>query len=425
MASLGLGFRLQTMSRISDAWLRKALLVLYERRHTTRSEIVRATRLNVASVSQTLRHLLDHGVVQRSGQLRSAVGRRRDELRLNSEAGFFVAADLEGTRVRFGLTNFLGDVRYRWEVPVAFGRRFDERCFSRGVETMLANLTPRERTRVVAMGVSYSGVIDRDGRVTAVNLGWKDFPLAEKLRTLVPLPVFFGTEGLTKLLAERWLGVARNSAYCVFITLANGVGCAVMNAGHPVLGEGGNAGELGHMMLDPAATDRCNCGRTGCLEAIASSPNIVRQYLEKTGRRGRKVLGEKVVEVFERARAQEAAAVEVIDRAARYLGLALSNLANLLNPELIVLGGDLIHAEDLFLPRIQAQLARYVLPKIQTRLQVRTSSLGLDIGLVGAASLAFHESLRDPALLKKICWAAPDSQSPAAGAGSQRLKAVS
>jgi len=393
------------MPRVSEAWLRRILAVLYERRHTTRAEIVRATRLNVASVSQAIRHLLHHGVVQRSGQLRSAVGRKRDELKLNSEAGYFVAVDLEGTRVRFGLTNFLGDVRYRWEVPVAFGRRFDIRIFAKGIEATLANLGARERCRVLAMGVSYSGIMDREGRVTAVNLGWADFPLAEKIRSLVDLPVFYGTESLTKLLAERWLGAARGSNHCVFVTVANGIGCASMNEGHALLGRDGAAGELGHIIIDPSAPDRCNCGRTGCLEAIASSPNIVRQYFEKTGQGRKRVFGEQVIEVFARAREGDAAAVEVIDRAGRYLGLALANLANLLNPELIVLGGDLVHAEDLFLPRIRKELARNVLPKMQASLEVKMSSLGLDIGLVGAASLAFHSALREPALLKKICSA--------------------
>lgn len=177
------------------------------------------------------------------------------------------------------------------------------------------------------------------------------------------------------------------------------------------MGRDGAAGELGHIIIDPDAPDRCNCGRTGCLEAIASSPNIVRQYLEKTGRRPGRLFGEQVIEVFERARQEEAAAVAVVDRAARYLGLGLANLANLLNPELIVLGGDVIHAEVLFLPRIRKELARNVLPLIQRSLEVKMSSLGMDIGLVGAASLAFHHALRDSALLKKICSAHPEGRS--------------
>lgn len=404
------------MSRVSDLWLRKILRVLFERRHTTRGEIARATGLNAASVSQTLRHLLRCRVVQKAGRLRSPAGRRRDELKLNSEAGYFVAVDLEGTRVRFGLTNFLGDVRYRWEEPVLFGSKFEMRTFARGVEKVLGNLAPEERGRVVAMGVSYSGIIDDEGRVTAVNLGWKDFPLAEEIACVVDLPLFLGSECFVKLMAEHWLGAARHSGNCFYITVANGVGFAGLSNGHPMLGRDGNAGEIGHVTVDPEAPDRCKCGKAGCLEAIASSPNMVRQYRELARRNQPKVLlGEQVMEVFHQARHNDPAAVAVIDRAGKHLGLALANVANLLNPEVIVLGGDLIHAQDLFLPRIQEQLARNVLPKIHSSLEVRFSTLGFDSGLIGAACLAFHQSLRDPNLLRKIC---------AAGEEEHRLEAA-
>jgi glucokinase len=392
------------MPKISDRWLRKILRVLFERRHTTRGEIARATGLNAATVSHTLRCLVRCRVVERAGRVRAAGGRRREEVRLNSEAGYFVAVDLEGTRVRFGLTNFLGDVRYRWEEPVLFGSKFEMSTFARGVEKVLSNLAPDERKRVIAMGVSYSGVLDPEGRVTAVNLGWKDFPLAEEIACVVDLPFFLGSECFVKLMAEHWLGAARHSGNCIFITVANGVGFAGLSNGHPMLGRDGNAGELGHVTVDPEAPDRCKCGKNGCLEAIASSPNMVRQYRERAGRPQPKLLlGEQVMEVFHQARLGDPAAVAVVDRAARHLGLALANVVNLLNPDLIVLGGDLIHAQDLFLPRIQAELARHVLPEIHASLEVRFSALGFDGGLVGAACLAFHHSLRDAALLRKIC----------------------
>lgn len=398
-----------SMPKVSDRWLQKVLRVLFERRQTTRGEIARATGLNAATVSQTLRCLLRCRVVERAGRVRSAAGRRREELRLNSEAGYFVAVDLEGTRVRFGLTNFLGDVRYRWEEPVLFGSKFEMSTFARGVDKVLSNLAAGERRRVIAMGVSYSGVIDPEGRVTAVNLGWKDFPLAEEIACVVDLPFFLGSECFVKLMAEHWLGAARGSGNCFFITVANGVGFAGLINGHPMFGRDGNAGELGHVTVDPEAPDRCKCGKNGCLEAIASSPNMVRQYRERSGRPEPKVLlGEQVMEVFYQARMQDAAAVAVVDRAARYLGLALANVANLLNPDRIVLGGDLIHAQDLFLPRIQAELARHVLPEIYASLEVRFSALGFDSGLVGAACLAFHHALRDAALLRKICSGAEE-----------------
>lgn len=403
----------RTSTCLCAAWARQILAVLYERRHATRKEIAKQTRLNPASVSQTIRKLMEMGIIQFNRRLASSGGRKPEQLKLNPDAGYFLALDLEGSRLRFGLTNLVGDVRHRWEHPVIWGRRVDGSVLRKGLLNLLANLDAAERNRVLALGVSYTGIMDGEGKVLAVNLGWEDFPLREKIREAVDLPAFFCSESLAKLMAERWLGAAKGRQNCIFVTVANGVGCASMVGGHPVMGCDGAAGELGHVIIDPCATDRCNCGRQGCLEAIVSSPNLVRQYLEKTGKRRSRVVAERVIEVFERAREGEPAAVEVIERAARFLGLGLANLVNVLNPELIVLGGDLIHAEDLFLPRLVRELSKNVHPLLMKSLEIKSSTLGADIGLLGAASVAFHGVLRERELLEKLCSALSVEKIPA------------
>ncbi|HWQ53292.1 MAG TPA: ROK family protein [Bryobacteraceae bacterium] len=389
------------MYKVSDAWLRKILTVLYERRQTTRAEIIQATRLNVASVSQGLRHLIEAGVVRKLGQLPSAAGRRRDYLEISSEAAYFLAVDLEGTRVRFGLASFLGDILHRWEEPFAREHPLGMDTLIKGFEVVQERLTAQERARVLAIGVSYSGVMDRDRRVTAVNLGWNEYPLADNLRDATGLPVFLGTECLTKLLAERWLGMARDCGDFIYVTIGNGVGVACMVDGRVLSGRDGFAGEFGHMNVDPNARERCNCGNTGCLEAVVSSPGMVRCYLELANGDGR-VQWDQVTEVFDLARSGEPHALAVVDRAGHDLGVGLANIANLLNPELIVLGGDVLHAPDLFLPRVVREIDAHTLPKIRRGLEVKCSSMGFDIGLVGAASLAFHDAIQDTTLLHRI-----------------------
>lgn len=390
------------MYKVSDTWLRKILVVLYEKRQTTRAEIVAATRLNVASVSQALRHLMDSGVVLKQGELQSPAGRRRDDLKLSSETGYFIAVDLEGTSVRFGLANFLGDIRCRWEEPFASGRGLDMETLSRGIAAVQNPLSARERGRVLAIGVSYSGTMDREGRVTAVNFGWEDYPLARNLSSVTNLPVFLATECLTKLLAERWLGTARAARDVVYVTVANGVGIACMADGRVISGRDGFAGEFGHINIDPQIRDRCNCGNTGCLEAVVSSPAIVRRYLQISGGGGQPLRWDQVAEVFSLARAGDKAALEAVDRAARHLGVGLANIANIMNPELIVLGGDVLHAPDLFLPRIEEAIEARTLPRLRRGLEVKASALGFDNGLVGAASWAFHKAVHDPVLLHRI-----------------------
>jgi glucokinase len=239
--------------------------------------------LNPACVSLAIQHLLRCGAAQRAGELRSTGGRKREVLKLNSEAGYFVVVDLEGTRLRVGLTNFLGDIRYRWEEDIVLRQQLGVRRVAQGVQMVLRSLAPLERTRVLSAGVSYTGLMDDSGRVTAVNLGWKDFPMRERLEASLNMPVFYGNDGYCKILAERWVGVAENCPNCVYILAGVGIGMGCFVDGHLLEGHDGMAGEFGHLTIDASAPDRCNCGKNGCLEAIASSPNIVRQYMEKSG----------------------------------------------------------------------------------------------------------------------------------------------
>lgn len=410
------------MPRISDQWYRDILRVLYQRRTVTRRAIVEATHLNVASVSHTLQHFLQCGTILKVGELQSSRGRKSEVLTLNAEAGYFAVADLEGTRLRFALTNLIGDIRFRWEEDWEFGQKLDVERVINGITTVIQNGRP-EHSQILAIGISHPGILDKNGCITAVNLGWSDFSLAKELEQKFNIPVFLEEAPFSCVVAEHWLGAAKNVDDCMYVIVGNGIGVGIFVGGHLLRGHGGIAGELGHLTVDLNAEDECNCGKRGCLEAIASSPNIVRQYLEKVSGDGKRPYGHRVLEIYEKARHGDAAAVAVLDRAACYLGLALSYLVNLFNPELIVLGGDIIHGEDVLLPRIREQVFRHVLPKAAENMEIRVSTLGADILLKAAASLAFRNALRSPTLLKKIC--SPISfESPAGKIGVARSVAA-
>jgi glucokinase len=191
----------------------------------------------------------------------------------------------------------------------------------------------------------------------------------------------------------------------VYVIVGQGIGAGCFVDDHLLEGASGIGGEFGHVVSDPEAPDQCTCGRRGCLEAIASAPNMVRQYVEATTRGRSKVMREvDLAFLLDAARHNEPTALKVVDRAARSLGIALSQLVQILSPELIVLGGDIVAGQDLFLPRIRTVLASFVTPKLGDAVRITVSSLGLDIGLKGAAAMAFRRSVLDSKLLrKKIC----------------------
>lgn len=322
------------------------------------------------------------------------------------KAAYFIAVDLEGLHIRFALLNLLGDIRYRWEENLEWKEPLDVSKLFAGMEKLQRNLDARQRNRILAAGIGYPGLLDAEGRLTSVNLGWHDFPLMAELREkasqfgMSDLTLFLEPDRHSAVRAERWAGSARGSQNGLLLFSERGVGVGIFVKGEPIEGSRNMAGELGHLTVESEAEDRCECGKHGCVEAIASSPNIIRQYARASGRRASDL---RITDVFEKARQKEPGAVAVIDRASRALGLAVSRAINLLNPEILILGGDLALGEDILLPRITKEAARHALPELMKDLQITASLLGSDMRLKGAGALAFQKSLNDPDLLKKMC----------------------
>ena len=391
------------MRKIANHWLREVLRTAYEHGTFTRAEIIETTGLNPASVSHTVRYLLECGILVKVGALASSGGRRRETLTLNGESAYFVAVDLEGEAMRFALTNLVGDIRYRWEEGLEFGQPLPAKRIVENVNRVLSTLSAGQLDRVLAVCVNHPGLPDGKGNVTAFNIGWDSFPLRRALESFWDYPVILEQDKLCSVLAEQALGGAGLQDNALFLIVERGIGLGMVVDGKPVRGARERTGEIGHSKVDPNSTELCNCGQRGCLEAIASSPSIVRRYMAVSRRKGKAARLHHATDVFRLARAGDKAAVAVVDRAARAIALALSNAVSLLNPGLIILGGDLAGAEDLFIPIIWEEMRRTTLPLLLEGLQIKASSLGLDIRLKGAASLAFRHAIADPDLLAKLC----------------------
>jgi len=398
------------MRSVADQWLREVLLTLYRRSTATRAEIMAETGLHASSVSQAMRPLLRHGTILKVGDLESnGAGRPREVFSLNPDAVYFVSVDLEAQRIRFALLNFVGDIRYRWEEATGWEERLEVNKVFHGISMVLRNLDSRQLSRLLAVGISYPGMLDDQGRLTAFNLGLHDFPLLSELREKASahrmdhLPIFIEPDRHSAVVAERWLGRARGYQNGLLLFVERGIGIGLFLDGKPVEGWRNMAGEIGHWKIEPGAEDPCGCGKRGCLEAIASSPSMIRQYLESTGQPSSNLSAFRITDVFEKARQGDPAASHVVERAAKAIGLALSYAINLLNPQIVILGGDLTSADDLFLPRIEREINQNGVPQLTRGIEIAMSALGLDMRLKGAGALAFRKSLADPALLRKMC----------------------
>jgi predicted NBD/HSP70 family sugar kinase len=247
---------------------------------------------------------------------------------------------------------------------------------------------------IVGIGVAIAGVVRRrDGLVAlAPNLGWTDVPLGNRLaRALgVAVPIWVANEADLGALAEHLRGAAVGVDDLLFVSGEVGVGGGAMVGGRPLTGAVGYAGEIGHLPVNPAGAV-CRCGAVGCWETEIGERVLLARagYPADAGRAG-------VEALLRDASAGSPRVLAALDELAVWLAVGLGGLVNILNPELIVLGGLHGRTWPFVRERLGADLARHSLPGSRSLVSVVPAALGADAPLVGAAELAFEPILSDP-----------------------------
>lgn len=246
-------------------------------------------------------------------------------------------------------------------------------------------LAAQSETRPEAVGVGAPGPLNSETGVihTTPNIAnIRSFPLARSLAERCGLPVFLENDANAALAGEQAYGAARGARDAIMLTLGTGVGGGVIASGQLVRGASGAAGELGHIIVERDGP-RCGCGRRGCLEAIASGPNLLQRAREAG------MSAEHPRELIAAARQGEAGARALLDRAGAGIGLALGILVCVLNPSICVIGGGLgMAAWPLLREAAEEGLRQACFAVGAEALELRSAALGNDAGALGAAHLA-------------------------------------
>jgi predicted NBD/HSP70 family sugar kinase len=365
-----------------------------------RAELTDLTGLNRSTVAGLVSELAFLGAVtQEVGQPAPAgwptkAGRPSPVVRTCPETVQVLAADVAVGRVSMALIGLGGTIVVR--------RSRQVHDSSAGAMAALLATISRELLaspkagRVVGFGVAVPGVVhSADGHVRfAPNLGWEDAPFGELLqaalaaRGLTGLPVRVGNDGDLGVLAEHRRGVARGVSDVVFVEGEVGVGCGVIVGGRPLVGAGGYAGELGHMKIRRGGRV-CRCGSQGCWETEIGTEAMARALGLPEG------AGNDSVVALLRAGGPERAIQ--LDGVAKYLGVGLANVVNVLNPQLVVLGGLLRDLYPLVANRVGRTLAASGLRAPLEQVTLAVPELGGDAVLLGAAESALQDVLADPA----------------------------
>ncbi|NBM14743.1 ROK family protein [Streptomyces sp. GC420] len=298
------------------------------------------------------------------------------------------ALDIGGTKIAGALVDGDGRILVRAQRPTP--AREDGETVMRAVEAVLAELTASALwPHVTAVGIGSAGPVDASaGTVSPVNVpGWRGFPLVERVRAVTcGLPVELIGDGVAITAAEHWQGAARGYRNALCMVVSTGVGGGLVLGGRVHPGPTGNAGHIGHISVDLDG-DPCPCGSRGCVERIASGPNIARRALDGGWRPGPD--GDvSAAAVAASARAGHPVAVASFERAAQALAAGIAATASLVEIQIAVIGGGVAKAGDvLFLP-LRRALRDYATLSFERGLKAVPALMGTDAGLVGAAAAA-------------------------------------
>jgi glucokinase len=291
-----------------------------------------------------------------------------------------LAIDLGGTKASFAVIDSSGAVLSRSKRPShegAAAMSFDALATAATGTVHAAGLA---WTDVRAAGVVVPGIYDTaTGRAWAPNLwGRGEVPLLAELRERLPIPVVIDSDRSGYVLGEAWQGAARGCTDVVFLAVGTGIGAGILSNGRLVRGSGGIAGAVGWFALDPRWRE--DYGRMGSFEAEAAGPALARRAGAASSE-----------EVAEAARRGDPAACRAVDETVKWLAMGTANLISALDPQIVVLGGGLMQAADLFLEPLRHAARRWAQPIAARRCRIELTRLGEDAALFGAARLALLE----------------------------------
>jgi glucokinase len=315
-----------------------------------------------------------------------------------SKTQFVFAADLGGTHLRVALVDEHGGVVFRQmqSTPHAEDPSEIVRALVNAVSACKREATDRGGL-ISAVSVVVPGTVNLDAGVivTAPNLPSLDsFPLTAALEAELGTRVILENDANAAAIGEMWRGAGRGYRTLICVTLGTGVGGGIILDGELWRGVDGSAGEVGHIGVDPFAGVPCTCGSRGCLEVYASATAIVRMTREARTGYPNSILDNAEdltsAKVYEAGMAGDELAIEVFRRMGVYLGIGLASLINVLNPEIIVIGGGLSNGWALFESHMHQQVIERAFPIPARRVKIVRAECGDDAGLLGAAHLALR-----------------------------------
>jgi predicted NBD/HSP70 family sugar kinase len=362
----------------------------------SRADIARRTGLSRSTVSSLVSELQADGLVVERPESAAAHGEQGGRppilLSFDAAAGVAVGIDFDHHHVRVAVSDLSSRIVAEREERLDTDHLAHEGLDAAAalVEQVLAEAGV-DPARVIGAGMALPGPIHGSSGVvgsTAILPAWAGVAAADEMRRRIDLPIMVDNDANLAALAEAAFGAGRDAKDLVYLMISSGIGAGLVLNGRLYRGADGLAGEVGHVLVDPGGPV-CRCGNRGCLETVAGADALA-ELLRRS--HGDGLDGRAIVRL---ARDGDPGARRVIADAGRALGRAAATLVNVLNPELLIVGGDLAEAGALLLDGLREELARTALPSAAGSARVVAGSLGDRAEVLGAIALVLSEADRD------------------------------
>lgn len=402
------------ITKVKDHNIKAVLLSLLRNEYISRVELAHNTSLSTTTITNIIDHLISDNLVieddsENENHLRR-VGRPRKAIRLNQKARYAIGVHIGFGMYRVALVDLRANTISNKMVNFIIGEAaaIVLEKIAQTIDEIIDDSNVG-KTNIVGVGIGTPGLVNyRSGiNIYSQNLNWENVPIREILIKRLDLPVAVDNNVRLMALAEAFFGLGREVESLFFLYGRIGVGAGIVVNNKIFRGSSLGAGEIGHMKIIAQNGETCRCGQSGCLETLVSVPymeqkftdlyqenekSLVKQYLSNP-------TSNKIDVILTAAREGDKKAIEVVQNSAYYLGIALANIVNLLNPEMIILGGIFAQANDLIIPKASQIMRNGSFGGLGNNVMIHPTQFGWKAGMIGAASLAlvgfFYLDLED------------------------------
>jgi predicted NBD/HSP70 family sugar kinase len=383
----------------------KLIKNLYTKGSNTAGEICTEVGISLPTVNSLLGDLMNSGEVIKNGRAESQGGRKPDLYQLANDAFYILSVDINRFRVKTAIYNCSNEALTEAET-IRLTLNNEKETFEQICEFLIQhqNKSELDQEKIIAVGISMPGLIDSINGVNHTYLKFGKKSLVENFESRLGRKVFLENDARAMTLAEFKFGQNDQFKNVLGIFIGWGIGLGILIDGKIYQGASGFAGEFSHSPIFESRDITCSCGKKGCLESVASGTAIVRMAKEAIATDSDSILARMVREnqgelepylVVDAALAGDQRAITILSEVGLDLGRGISILIQLLNPELIIIGGSVAEAKQYLITPIQQALNIYSMAKARENTQISLYKLGKEVGLMGGVAVVNEKIFED------------------------------